>query len=530
VQSKNIAKDLVCLAGLAAFCAMLRAPFFGYLVTKTISSFATLRLAYDAFLVLFGLMLIFALISRLPSCSDEKRELLLALSGFLAALGAGAIIAFRSSVEWEILVFPSIVILCAGFAGLAAAWFAKLSTYPRERIPALALEAFVLSHLSGLVDALPPEAAVFASMAYPVISSACLLLTRTTAHQADAAPETERSQSFALDEVASTPNSAQDSVREEALPGPYFRRIRNGALCLIVVEVVCGCLLRSRWAHGGVGYDPTANSAVTYLVSLAIGLVFWMVVHRAKPAAEESLIIGALGMLGFTVATFLFSVLPISFLAPFVTGLYSALIVFMMALLVLWDTDGDTPSERAAGIFLVLYGSVSAVTTSIIPTLFSYQGTMPDEYLSLVGVIAGLVISFGVGAALFFMVVVHRDSYLSALKQAGFASSVDHATPAPVAFVSAAPDPAKSDPALKPVARTLHEQAMEKVAADFGLTEREKQTASLIALGYSVKSVAEELCVTPGTIQGYSKSIYRKMDVHKKDELIKIVDLAKHSL
>ena len=71
---------------------------------------------------------------------------------------------------------------------------------------------------------------------------------------------------------------------------------------------------------------------------------------------------------------------------------------------------------------------------------------------------------------------------------------------------------------------------MEKVASDYGLTQRERDTASLIAQGYSFKRVAEELCVVPGTVQGYSKSIYRKMGVHKKDELIEIVDLAKRSL
>ena len=70
---------------------------------------------------------------------------------------------------------------------------------------------------------------------------------------------------------------------------------------------------------------------------------------------------------------------------------------------------------------------------------------------------------------------------------------------------------------------------MERIAAQYGLTERERETASYIAKGYTTRRVAEELVVATSTVQSHSKSIYRKMGIHRKDELIQIVNEEKAS-
>ncbi len=68
---------------------------------------------------------------------------------------------------------------------------------------------------------------------------------------------------------------------------------------------------------------------------------------------------------------------------------------------------------------------------------------------------------------------------------------------------------------------------MDMLAERYDLTEREQETASLMARGYTVKRVAEELVVAESTVKGYGKSIYRKMGIHRKDELIAMVNEAK---
>lgn len=59
----------------------------------------------------------------------------------------------------------------------------------------------------------------------------------------------------------------------------------------------------------------------------------------------------------------------------------------------------------------------------------------------------------------------------------------------------------------------------------YGFTSREAQVAVLFASGYSLGRVAEELEITKGTAQGYSRSAYRKAGIHSKDELIDLCQL-----
>lgn len=59
---------------------------------------------------------------------------------------------------------------------------------------------------------------------------------------------------------------------------------------------------------------------------------------------------------------------------------------------------------------------------------------------------------------------------------------------------------------------------------DYGLTYREAKLARLFASGYSLNRAANELGVTKGTAQGYIKSIYRKTGVHRKDDLVDLLN------
>lgn len=87
----------------------------------------------------------------------------------------------------------------------------------------------------------------------------------------------------------------------------------------------------------------------------------------------------------------------------------------------------------------------------------------------------------------------------------GASSGAETGTPTPGG-------PGRRDYGLDAIERRLSEE--------YGLTAREAQVAVLFASGYSLGRVAEELGITKGTAQGYSKTIYRKSGVHTKDELV----------
>ena len=64
------------------------------------------------------------------------------------------------------------------------------------------------------------------------------------------------------------------------------------------------------------------------------------------------------------------------------------------------------------------------------------------------------------------------------------------------------------------------EERLDCLAKRYGLTEREKDITKLIAQGNTVKKTAALLYVAPGTVQSHMKSIYRKLDVHSRQEVI----------
>jgi len=54
------------------------------------------------------------------------------------------------------------------------------------------------------------------------------------------------------------------------------------------------------------------------------------------------------------------------------------------------------------------------------------------------------------------------------------------------------------------------------------LTDRELEVLELIATPMTTQAIAEELCITRGTLRIHIKRIYAKLDVHSRLEAIAI--------
>ncbi|MCY7358903.1 MAG: response regulator transcription factor [Rudanella sp.] len=55
-----------------------------------------------------------------------------------------------------------------------------------------------------------------------------------------------------------------------------------------------------------------------------------------------------------------------------------------------------------------------------------------------------------------------------------------------------------------------------------GLSEREAEIVQLISEGISTKQIADQLCLSPRTVETHRKNIYRKLNVHTNVELTHI--------
>ena len=62
------------------------------------------------------------------------------------------------------------------------------------------------------------------------------------------------------------------------------------------------------------------------------------------------------------------------------------------------------------------------------------------------------------------------------------------------------------------------------VARDFGLTPRESEVIVLLAYGRTLAIIARDLHIAQGTARTHIETLYRKLDVHKQQELIDLVE------
>lgn len=66
--------------------------------------------------------------------------------------------------------------------------------------------------------------------------------------------------------------------------------------------------------------------------------------------------------------------------------------------------------------------------------------------------------------------------------------------------------------------------AVERIARDYGLSPREREVAALLAKGRSLPFVQSELYISAGTAQTHASHIYRKLDVHSRQEFLDVVE------
>lgn len=64
------------------------------------------------------------------------------------------------------------------------------------------------------------------------------------------------------------------------------------------------------------------------------------------------------------------------------------------------------------------------------------------------------------------------------------------------------------------------------LADEHGLSEREGEVLGLLYRGNTQKRIAERLFLSVNSVQTYAKSLYRKLGVHSRQELIDMVNEA----
>ena len=167
---------------------------------------------------------------------------------------------------------------------------------------------------------------------------------------------------------------------------------------------------------------------------------------------------------------------------------------------------------RTIGVWFVIVDVMSSLIGYILaPMAFAAMGIGFEQ--AAVPLAAATAFILIVASILFF----NRAFGSPRLEGAAEGAAVSGVPAAPAIATTPAAPSSTIDAQLIGVERAEH---VDSVLAQYRLSERELEVAELLADGNSQKKIAESLCLSLGTVQSHIKSIYRKLDIHSRQELI----------
>lgn len=507
----------VFILGLSMYLCMLRPPFLGSLLVGSDADAAAMRFSYFLGILLFGLVLALFPVADGSKRADSLRSMGVCVGASVVGIAAVSTMQFSLS-QFSALTLSAVAGICLGFAALTWGWISALSRMSVHDAVVACLIAFVISHLFGLLDVMPRYLASSLSVCYPLFSY--LLLSYS---------ESE------LEAASAYPKRCSRRKRETAEIGE--NRTAVAALFLIVMVVLGSAFLRSVYCQNSSVYNPTDKVVSMYAASALTGALFTVAAMLRWSSPKDIVVAGLASAVLFSVLCVMYG-LGLGFASiPFTTGLCSVLQAYAMGLIAALPIGHDARVRVRAGAFCVLFAVSSIITYSIIPGAATLGGALSDRYNLAVVSCGELVALLGVIATLLMVAgnsSTPRGTQQSALALAREKTPMDMRGRTSESDGRTGGDEAGALPMDKslelPSSATMdaYREAVDRATAGYGLTERERETAALISRGFTAKRVAEELSIATGTVQSYSKSIYRKMGIHKKDELIDAVEAQRH--
>lgn len=380
-------------------------------------------------------------------------------------------------------------------AALFLVWELVFSTHPVEQVCREIVTGFIVGAVAYLVLALiVPQPARFAFMvvAFAFVTSAIVKATRALQGRSNVAAKTN---------LADRP---PQSVIRHALRD-YWRSI----LCIGVVGVCAGAMRGAAIASLSQGEEVNTLSMALLLGAAIAFLVFWnrsaiTLTTTSAFRAFAPLAIIALFFVPWAAETL---ALPLSSLLFALLGCVNALAAVQA--LVAARARSLNPvavyGAFAGTIWLMHDGAYMAAQAAL---EYTGSGTAAVEATTVGCLCAlglGLFISQGGIHSILSPQQVRVDN-IELMRTAAMPSRRKRET-------GTAQDGQPDVVALR----------MAELGARYHLTEREREIATLIARGMTVRKIAEQLVISENTVRTHAKAIYAKLDIHKKTELLDLV-------
>lgn len=480
------ADTLALVLGLTCFWPMMRAPFLGTVFPSGSASSA--RLAFDVVVVAIGVCVLSGITSRgeNPPCRFGGQQALAA--GAATALGSVMLLAAAYFAPSSALLLLGAAMLGLGFSLLSVAWMRTLAAMPPTCARLACVTSFPLSFLFGIAD-FSHEALCLLAIAMPLLSGGALAVFGKR-----------------------TCGDLEPWLRQgrECVSSDTYGALAAWAILGVAAS---GCVT-SLWSCSS-GYSMEPILVLTYVESLVLALALAVIEALVRSEAARSFF----GLVTVTLLMVAGVCLCVVFGVSVSLGVVSTSRTCFEFCLWVAAMRLASRDARAVGLPLVVVFLVAALAGHLLPPLLGVGGEVSPEIamraalLCLVVMVVGLVVV----ACAILARRLRNDSLVpsSEIGQGAVFPPADEEDDAANDGVAVVVDETAHDGGRKHGASALGE--------GFGLTEREAEVALLVSRGNSVKRCSEVLCVAPSTVQSHMKSIYRKMGIHSRQELVDIV-------
>lgn len=362
---------------------------------------------------------------------------------------------------WQPLAIASILFLGLSFVGLACAWAESLVARKPRYVLGVCLVSFLVTCAISTGFLLAAPFPGLLSSLAPALSCGCWLAIR--------------------------PKRTETPAEKQVLAGRRLPR----AFWILALFLLLSSILRGLLYGGAVdGLSTQSTIAPSCIAALLTALLIPLIARSSM----EQRVLGNLWR-GIIVVFFLGLLLlvvndqnGVNIGRAVVIASRTILNVFLFACLCLSrNGERQKPPTFLASAFLLIDAASSFLSYGVVPFVVGFASEPLESYIA------------PCAAIVCFVLVIASYGILG--------SHLFEERPSVVA-------PPVSD-----------DDILEELGQVYGLTQREQEIVSLIVEGNTVKKISALLFVAPSTVQSHMKSVYRKMNVHTRQE---VVDLWRH--
>ena len=518
-KAERFLRILMPSLGLSFLWPYFRASYLSFLTAFEVQTPDVIQACYVAYVVGF-----FAIAIGVAVFSRRAEELLrgeparygLAVCGVLGA----ALLWFADGSKGAALCVAGAVVSSVFFLGTLARYGLALAEWDARETAIVGFISLGLCFVDNAALALGSAVSMTFCLLMPIVSVVCMPALDASAAKGTAA-ET------GAPVVGNAPAAGSASAVARRNPS-------NRALFILMVLLALFCIggnvvrgITSPWfSYSGV----TMRSLYMTLANIVLAGVVIALLCRGMGVRRVlflswmlfmGLFFVGLAALAFTGGT----------LARFGSDIATVSRVFFTLLMFLFALDArrlvDMGVLRLMGLFVLLPEALAAFMRHIVvPALLASLGADPLAIASFAGVVVTFVLAvaimFVLGALLLGQVdegrsaaegeVAEGASGLAAGGVAGVPGSAPDSVSVPAPGGASVPAP---DPLSAPMAR---------LAEMYGLTAREVESATCVARGYSLEKTASVLGISINTVRTHMRSVYGKLEVHSRQELIDLVE------